>query len=175
MARCRLSRSFSISGIERSLWLIRHGHAKSDQPFSRDFERPLNERGLEDLGRTAAWLAGLALPKVTWLWSSSAARTQATAQGLATAWRCEPVALDQLYLASRTTLLDTLQSTPPDIQHAALVGHNPGISDLATLLGGHAVEFPTLGLLRLSVQGDWCDLRPEGCTILCQMIPKTLP
>ena len=60
-----------------------------------------------------------------------------------------------LYLSDAFALLNCLQTTPSDYQHAALVGHNPGISQLAHYLAAPSdrniidADLPPLGAVHL--------------------------
>ena len=43
-----------------------------------------------------------------------------------------------------------------------MVGHNPGVEELLTLLTGHVVELPTASLARLELDlASWCQLTPH--------------
>ncbi len=79
----------------------------------------------------------------TFIWCSSAARTRETLeyvkQGYAEQganWQAELQVEKKLYHASAETMLSVLRLTPPDAQRVLMVGHNPGISELAAALAG---------------------------------------
>ena len=97
------------------LTLIRHANAEWKDSNIPDFDRPLNKRGMSSGTR-------------------SAKRTQQTAEivgrmlGLATR-RVKLV--EQLYLARAEVILAFVHQTGPKVHHLAIVGHNPGISELA--------------------------------------------
>ncbi len=71
------------------------------------------------------------------LLTSTAKRTQQTSEILAKLLSL-PVrrvkAAEQLYLARAEVILTLAQSTGPKVHHLAIVGHNPGISELARSL-----------------------------------------
>lgn len=149
-------------------------HAKSDWPSGlSDHERPLAERG-----RLAAPLMGRYLaaehiiPDLVFV--SSARRTQETWALIAPefeeviARRDEP----HVYNASAGALLDLIRRTPETARTVAIVGHNPGMQELAIALTGHGdryafarlqAKYPTCGLTIVDFHGeDWLDIAPRN-------------
>jgi phosphohistidine phosphatase len=124
----------------RRLFLIRH--AKAEPNVGRgDYERRLTGRGRDDAKRVAAALAARRiLPDL--LVHSGAARAKETAEILAAAWRGK-VELQEdgrLYDASLTALLDRTRALSDELKHVGLVGHNPGLGELASALTGSGAE-----------------------------------
>lgn len=164
---------------DRTLWLIRHAKSDWSEPGSRDFDRPLNARGLRDGPRMARWLATQADP-ATWIWTSDALRARTTAEFVLEGFRAVSptlVADHRLYLADPDQLLDVLRETPPNVRSVALVAHNPGLTELVNLLGARPRldNLPTLGIAAFRVTGPWPDLVPGACALLDLMSPKRLP
>lgn len=124
---------------------MRHAHAEWPNYAGRDFDRPLTARGVDDALATAhEILAAGVRPDV--LLSSTARRTRDTALILARELGLVGTAVrfsDRLYNASATGLEAAAQDVATRSRHIMLVGHNPGISDLARRLTGDA----TLALL----------------------------
>jgi phosphohistidine phosphatase len=120
----------------RRLFLIRH--AKAEPNVARgDHERRLTGRGREDAKRVAAALAARRiLPDL--LIHSGAARAKQTAEIFAAAWRAKVELQEEawLYDASLTTLLDHSRALRHEHKRVGLVGHNPGLGELATALTG---------------------------------------
>ncbi|MEJ0039440.1 MAG: histidine phosphatase family protein [Gammaproteobacteria bacterium] len=115
------------------LTLIRHGNAEWKDASIPDFDRPLNKRGLSEAeGIGKILMEADLVPEL--LLASTAKRTQQTAElvgrmlGLA-ARRVKLV--EPLYLARAEVILAFAQGTGPKVHHLAIVGHNPGISELA--------------------------------------------
>jgi phosphohistidine phosphatase len=115
------------------LTLLRHANAEWKDANIPDFDRPLNKRGqgeAEGIGKVL--LEADLVPELMLV--SSAKRTQQTAEivgralGLATR-RVKLV--EPLYLARAEVILSLAQATGPKVHHLAIVGHNPGISELA--------------------------------------------
>jgi phosphohistidine phosphatase len=115
---------------------VRHGQAKPTDASQSDFDRPLDRRGEAELAEIASRLAqtGGGPPCIL---ASPAQRTRQSAVILARALGLAERRIlyeERLYLAPSSELLCALQGLGPHIQHALLVGHNPGVSDLARLL-----------------------------------------
>ena len=118
------------------LTLVRHAHASDAPPGGEDFDRPLSDAGLA--AARALPVALRTLPPPDRLRVSPARRTMQTAQlGCLPAWpSLAPDPVDALYLASLERLLREIRGTPAECAHLVLVGHNPGLSELWSLLGG---------------------------------------
>lgn len=115
--------------------LVRHGQAEPEAPGG-DFYRALDERGRREVARAAEMLAGI-LQKPDAIVASAAVRTRETASLLKKLWvdaAGTDVALSlerRLYHAEWEALQEALHETGESLTHLLLVGHNPGISELA--------------------------------------------
>jgi phosphohistidine phosphatase len=114
----------------RRIWLLRHAKSDWNQPGVADHDRKLNKRGRRSAKEIAETVRREGIqPDVTLV--SSAKRAQETAGTLKL-----PLTKDAaLYNASAADLLTRLRSLPEDAQSALLVGHNPGMDELAAQLG----------------------------------------
>jgi phosphohistidine phosphatase len=128
------------------LTLIRHGNAEWKDANIPDFDRPLNKRGLSEAeGIGKVLMEADLVPEL--LLASTAKRTQQTAEivgrvlGLATR-RVKLV--EPLYLARAEVILSHIHQTGPKVQHLAIVGHNPGLSELARALAPKEAELTEL-------------------------------
>jgi phosphohistidine phosphatase len=165
----------------KSLTLIRHGKAERPEGYPLDFDRPLTDRGHKDASRISAVLAEIE-PSVDLLVSSPTARTRQTAERIAHALPyAKPVIWEErIYEASAEELLAVLSNTPQDIQHLLLVGHNPGMEELATgLMAGTTtspnVHMPTAALAHLQLEIFWWNQIRWGCGQLHLLVtPKVL-
>ncbi len=141
----------------RWLWIVRHGQAANSYSLP-DFERPLTQRGREDalvVGQNMLSTTG----ELEYVVASSAPRALATA--ILIAGTSADVVEEQthLYMASTETLLTAVRAIAGDIRCAAIVGHNPGISDLANLLTRKKeYRLAPLEALCLDVTTPWIDL-----------------
>ncbi|MEO1551844.1 MAG: histidine phosphatase family protein, partial [Pseudomonadota bacterium] len=113
--------------------LILMRHAKSDWSSDlKDIDRPLNRRGREASARLGQWLSKLGLwPDLALI--SSATRTRKTWARLAAPDTTKMLVLQDLYLATPGQILKTVQDVS-DAQRLLVLGHNPGIGELAAWL-----------------------------------------
>lgn len=103
---------------------------------------------------------------------SSARRTQETLAGIRPALSDAVVELDaHLYGAAAPDVLARVRRFDAVIECAMVIGHNPGLHDLAVSLVGDGpadrraqleVKFPTGALIAIGFDGDWSDLS-HGC------------
>lgn len=159
----------------RTLVVMRH--AKAEQEGPSDFERPLADRGHGDAADAGAWLARRGVRPDHAL-VSAAQRTRETWQHLArgAGWDLEPELDRGLYAAELDGALDLVRLLDDAVTTAVVVGHNPTMHSLATVLddgeGDPAATqeltvstFPTSATVVLSVDGSWRDLAPGGASV----------
>ena len=128
------------------LILLRHAKAESSSSTGRDHDRALTERGHRDaaiMGRVLAQ-AGFA-PDLALV--STARRAQETWEGVSTAFPAARAAHERnLYLATAEQLAEAARDHEA-AGHLMIVGHNPGLHELALQLlgrgGGELESFPT--------------------------------
>jgi phosphohistidine phosphatase len=169
----------------RRLLLLRHSKAERGVPGVSDQERRLTREGEADARTMGLYIArhrfvperALVSPATrtrdTW------ARASAALQGLP-AGDFEP----RIYDATPGTLLSVIQSAPADIQTLILIGHNPGLHELAILLIASGdvdlrerlrEKFPTSGLAVIDFPAAaWADLHPRSGRLECFVSPKTI-
>ena len=165
--------------------LILFRHAKSDWSEGlEDHERPLSERGRNAAPIMARWISGRGL-KPTVALVSTARRTQET-WSLAAPELGKVTKRDtaEIYEAPVGRILDAIHGVEPSVETLLVVGHNPGMEDLATLLmkdeGGKAgrrlrQKFPTSGIAVLSLPvEDWTIVTPRIATLVDFVTPKSL-
>lgn len=145
------------------LMLMRHGQAESVFDAETDHSRALSE-----YGKTQTQHQAHLFPTKTGdrLFVSDAKRTVQTATILTSTWalatRSPSPLMDSssaAYLAESTTLMDLIRMTQSDVQRLWLVGHNPGIGDLISVLTGEYVRMATADIaqIQLTLQ-HWEDL-----------------
>lgn len=146
----------------RRLYVVRHGEAAPPRGGG-DFERPLTPRGREQAGRLGPLVAD-APPAI--VLASPARRTAETAEAFvrSAAGRLPAPAFDErIYAADVATLLAVLTEISDSVAVAALVGHNPGVSDLTRVLlrDDSALGSIVPGtLVALDVRAAWSSLGP---------------
>lgn len=134
----------------KTLFLLRHAKSSWKDQALPDFERPLNDRG-----RKAAALIGSFIAKqnvtIDLVISSPAVRARQTIDlVLKTARRSPDLRFDQrVYEATPTRLLEITSQIEDDRKSVMLVGHNPGMEKLLTLLVGIEQHMPTASLAKV--------------------------
>lgn len=164
----------------RTLYLLRHAKSSWANPALADRERPLAPRGLRDAKRIAKHVGRLGITPELVLCSSSV-RTQETLDLLRPTFAGAAVQVEeQLYGASSETLLERIRSVPDEVGSVLLIGHNPGLQDLALVLASRGAElkrldakFPTAALATLAL-GHWSILSPGGAELVAYVVPKQL-
>jgi phosphohistidine phosphatase len=166
----------------KQLLLLRHAKSSWDDPKLADHDRPLARRGRRAAKLIAQHLRGEGLTPALVL-CSSARRTRETLERIRPAL-VDDIAVDvagDLYAASPQRLLERLQAVGEDVDSVLLIGHNPGLEQLAVSLAGRgdklpAVErkFPTAALATLEFAGSWAELRPGAATLTGFVTPKQL-
>jgi phosphohistidine phosphatase len=176
----------------RQLLLLRHAKSSWDDKTLPDQDRPLAARGQRAVTAMRAALHELGLAPDLVLLSSSR-RTRETVE-LLEPWDDAPLIepLDAIYLATAPQLLNILHGVAETVRSVMLVGHNPGLHELALLLLGprglkspqpavrHATEllaaaYPTGALAEFSIAGPWRQLS-EGDGLLVRFLrPRDFP
>jgi phosphohistidine phosphatase len=140
---------------ERTLILLRH--AKSDWSGDEaDIARPLARRGRRQAPDAGRWLAAN-IDSIDLAVVSPASRARSTWDLVSARLDVPPGTQvdDRAYAASDHELLAVVRELPDDIETVVLVGHNPGIEDLASFLTGESAPMPTSALAVITVSGSW--------------------
>lgn len=136
----------------KTLTLLRHAKSGWDDPVTRDFDRPLNSRGRRAARTVGAEMKARGL-EFDLILASPARRVVETLEEVGASFGpLEPDYDERLYLAAAATLLEIVRHAPDRIARLLLVGHNPGLEELALRLsrngadplrGEVAVKYPT--------------------------------
>ena len=62
--------------------------------------------------------------------------------------------VNNLYNASEYELLDFYEHEVEQEKHCMIIGHNPGISNFASLLSGESYSYPTMGCVTLAQKNE---------------------
>jgi phosphohistidine phosphatase len=168
----------------KTLLLLRHAKSSWDDASLDDHERPLNRRGREAARRIGAHLAAGADPPTLAL-CSTARRARETLDAVVAALPSGlPVEIDaDLYMASPSGIMQRIAAAPEDCSSLLVVGHNPGIGELAARLAKTGPgplrerlrrKFPTAALARLRLgEGGWEDFQ-RGAQLVEFAVPGEL-
>jgi phosphohistidine phosphatase len=169
------------AAARRRVAVMRHGKA---EPAGRtDFERELAERGRLDSADTGSWLAEQGfVPDLALV--SAARRTIGTWESVAAGggFEVEPRLSQVLYGAGPETCLDLVRELPSDATSVIVVGHNPTMAYLASLLddgeGDPAVSadmmsgYPTSAVALFEYDGEWADLAEAGARLVAYHVGR---
>jgi phosphohistidine phosphatase len=169
--------------VPKQLILLRHAKSAWDNPSLADLDRPLSNRGRKAAPIVGAYLARRSLLPGLVL-CSSAKRAVETLDLVSAGWQSKPTVrkLKSLYLAMPREMLRRLQGLGAEPDRVMLVGHNPGIADLANWLCSEgdpdqraqlARKFPTgaAAVIEFNVD-DWGDVDAETGRLIDFATPK---
>ncbi len=158
-----------------TLLLLRHAKSSWDNPALADYDRPLAKRGKKSAPLMGAEIATLGLGPDLILCSTAARAKETLALILPAlgAPAADVVYDDAIYMATPATLLTLLHALPAGAvapRRVMVVGHNPGLEELAELLVGGGEEdaqellaekFPTCALAVLTFDtASWSGVTP---------------
>jgi len=162
----------------KQLTLLRHAKSVQDPTYAVDRERPLAERGRGDAEVMGKFLAQADLvPDL--IASSPAVRARQTAELLArTAGYETGIRWDEaVYAAGPDVLLTVVRGLPDQVEHALMIGHNPGFEELAALLIGTecGVTLPTAAAAHFEIDVDrWSEVCAGAGRLQWLITPKLL-
>ncbi|MCX7373115.1 MAG: histidine phosphatase family protein [Alphaproteobacteria bacterium] len=168
------------------LLLLRHAKSAWDDPSLADHARPLNGRGRRAARLMSEDMARRGLqPDVVLV--SSARRTLQTLEAL------QPLdgppivtVMDELYLAPWQVMLSVLHRVPDTARSVLVIGHNPGMHELALnlpppgqppslMLTRLRDGYPTAALAEYNIAQPWRLLRAGGARLASYVQPRDLP
>jgi phosphohistidine phosphatase len=169
----------------KTLTLLRHAKSSWHDDVPRDFDRPLNRRGRKaarTIGREMR-AQGLEFDAII---ASPAVRVIETLGDVSDGYGhvIAPAYDKRVYLASTGTLLDVIHEVDDRAERLLIVGHNPGLEQLALLLtaadddrlrGEIVIKYPTATLAEISLPVEhWRDVA-EGIGRVARFIrPRDL-
>jgi phosphohistidine phosphatase len=164
-----------------ALYLLRHAKSSWADPTVADRERTLAKRGRRDAKRIAKHLRRIGGEPELVL-CSPAERTRETLELTRPALGAAEVEFEEeLYGASCDELLARIRLVPDSVDSVMLIGHNPGLHELAITLSSTGDElerlkakFPTAALATLTTAGSWSRLGPSKATLAAYVVPKQL-
>ena len=163
------------------LYLLRHARAEIAGNGAPDDSRALTREGRRVAADVAAFLSSRSeFP--TQVWCSTARRAVETMERVIAALPEVPATSisEALYLASSRSLLDQIRAADPSVSSLLLVGHNPGLAELAAQLAGRgdaaalrslSRRFPPASLAELEPPGaKWPALEPQTARLVSHFV-----
>lgn len=167
---------------KKNLIILRHGQAKNAGANDHDHNRPLTLQG-----RKEAFGAGEILSDAgfipDYVLCSTATRTRETLEELQNSFT-GPFAVryaTKMYNASEIDLLAQISAIPDDVGTLLLVGHNPGLYQLALSLAKEGdkqmhdnlqMQFPTCALVVINFDGSWQDIMNSRSKLMLFATPE---
>jgi phosphohistidine phosphatase len=170
----------------KTVTLFRHAKSgEKDNPDIEDIDRPLTDRGRKSAQKMGAALRDHGLRPNLILCSPSVRTRQTLSLAAAEAWDNPPrIRFDkELYEASAQSLLNVLHGLHEDFGHAMIVGHNPGLQELAVAFAPPGSEaraqfkekLPTAAVASFDFDAEvWKELSPGTGRLSLFMSPNTL-
>jgi phosphohistidine phosphatase len=169
----------------RRLMLLRHSTAASAEPGASDHDRELTPEGRADAALVGAYLVNHSF-RPDRIMVSSATRTRDSWRQIAAALRATPEAIfdRRIYNASSQVLFDVMAETPDNARAVLILGHNPGLHELAVhLIANGDIDirerlrenFPTSGIAIIDFALDsWSKLHPRSGRLERFVSPKMI-
>lgn len=152
----------------KQLTLIRHGAAKDPLGY-KDFDRPLRKKGLKQAAAMGQQLKAQDF-RFDQMFCSPALRALETAQIIYEATECSrPLLTDQdLYTFDTPPLYRFIEMIDDKIEHAVIVGHNPGLSYLAyDLLPNPVASMNTCTAIQMTLNiNEWVEITSRCAQLL---------
>lgn len=134
-----------------NLFLVRHAKTEKIAVSGKDFDRELAEKG-----RLQAEILNNFITKFDFddvdIWCSDAVRTKQTLSYFDTQFPSTNIEFkNELYLASATEVKELIWNTESD-KDLLVIGHNEGISDIASYFLGEDIHLKTATFIQISFE-----------------------
>lgn len=153
----------------KRIYLMRHG--KAEDGFDKsDFERDLIAKGIKKTEKVIQTLVKKNL-KPDLILVSLAHRTVQTAQAVQRVLNIDPnIIMEEkgLYLAASNSILDVIYAVNDEINDLMIIGHNPGLSTLATYLSKQDIDWmPTSSIVAIEMNVEkWNEIPSSKVKLL---------
>lgn len=134
-----------------NLFLIRHAKTEKTASSGRDFDRQLAEKGQKQGLELQKFLAEFDFEEVT-IWCSDAIRTKQTLSLIDEHFPSQNIEFkNELYLASSQEIRNLIWNTDSN-RDLLIIGHNEGISDIASYFLGEDIHLKTATFIQISFE-----------------------
>lgn len=170
---------------ERRIYLLRHAKSAWDEPDTGDHDRGLAPRGRQAAERMAAWCRAERIAPALVLCSTARRTRETLARLLPHLAGTARIEFEEgLYLAGADELLRRLRRVEDPLRSVMLIGHNPGMHELALTLadaGDPAAlqrlrgKYPTGALAEIAFAAErWRDIAPGRGRLVRFVVPREL-
>lgn len=157
------------------LFLIRHAKSSWEDLTLEDFLRPLNKRGVKDASFMAKLLKEKNI-KPDLIICSPSVRTKLTSEFFIKEldFENEIIFEKAIYEAPFEKLKKVLNNIDDKYKTIFLIGHNPGLCDLAnSLCKDYFENIPTCGIVEIDFDtNSWKNIQKENSKLICFEYPK---
>ncbi len=160
----------------KDVCFVRHAKSSWDHASMKDYDRPLDPRGLRDAPLMASKMRLLGLvPDI--IITSGANRARSTAEFFMKEFNLPKerfLVRNELYEASPQQVYDVLMSAPDDANFVYLFGHNPTFTWVANNISGVQIDnVPTCGVVHAQANlTTWKKFKPEYAGFVGFHYPK---
>jgi phosphohistidine phosphatase len=165
----------------KTLHLLRHAKSSWDDLSLEDHDRPLNKRGRRTAEAIAAQFPSDA-QELDLVLGSTARRVRETLEPILLVYKPKRIVLERkLYQARPPALLERLRRIDESYLTVLVVGHNPGLHELALALSDPASldalpsisdKFPTGALATFQFAMSWRRLGPGTAKLVAYRAPR---
>jgi len=136
-----------------NLFLIRHAKTEKQSISGKDFDRKLAEKGKNQARILNDFIASFDFQAVD-IWCSDAERTKQTIAAIDSNFPSENIEFKkELYLASLNEINQLIWNSESD-QDLLIIGHNEGLSELASYYAGENIHLKTATFLQITFNAD---------------------
>lgn len=162
----------------KKILFVRHAKSSWSHPEFNDHDRPLNKRGKRDAPMMAKRCKEASY-QLDIIVSSTAKRALHTAREFHKLYDIDKDIITHkfLYHGDPSDFEEALQLLDDSVNHAAIFGHNPGITYLANDLDSNKFidNVPTTGIVVAETDIDyWSDFHIPSARLMDFMYPKQL-
>jgi phosphohistidine phosphatase len=160
----------------KDVCLVRHAKSSWDHADMRDYDRPLDERGIRDAPMMAKKMHDLYLvPDL--IITSGAKRARTTAEFFSKEFGLGKehfLVNDKLYEATPEDVYDVIRDAPDTARFIYVFGHNPTLTWVANSISGvHIDNVPTAGVVHIQTMvSSWKKFKPDHAGFISFHYPK---
>jgi phosphohistidine phosphatase len=147
------------------LHLLRHAKTEKFSSSGKDFDRKLMEKGIRQSTEMFKFLETKSFENTN-LYCSAAQRTKETFNLVCSTMKFNQVSFHkELYLAGLEELLQFIWNLKSQ-KDIFIIGHNEGLSELASYLSGSFIHLKTCGYIQLEFECESSEEMSKDCGIL---------
>lgn len=158
----------------KKLFIIRHAKSDWSDDSLNDFDRPLNKRGFKNAPFMGKLLKKKSV-KPDFILSSPANRAIETAQIIAkkVGYKKTISTNPDIYEAESKTLEKIIGDIDDKKKIVFLIGHNPGLSDLISILSKMDENIPTCAVVEIGFNtNSWKKISKKNSKVISYEYPK---